>query len=757
MGLETMSALVLADMIFSPVFEPFSTLMIAGLVAALAISVYFRSLQSRPALSICMAIMRLILIGTIAILLMGPSFLPPAMNTPGRPTLSIMVDTSASMQTQDADGIARYDFAVNHWLNERHLAELNRECNVRLFGFDENPQRLSTTTLRRPAREVANGRVSNVAQSIRSTVMGLTGGANQSTIVVISDGKDTDNERFQPVAQMAAAKLIPIHAVALGGDSPQRDVALTVLPMQEYLFAGEKGELVVKAMQTNAGEMTTTLQLQCTNQLIQKPIAFEGRSSVTVTVPIKHEEAGQYEYSLSIVPVAAEFATNNNHQSLFINVTAQPLRVLVLEGEPHWDTKFLARSLHNDESIELHQITQLSQKRREQIVSRTSVNVEVPSTLEDLATYDVIILGRGIEHVIPYNILRLLPIYVSQYGGRLVFARGRAYNPNTAEGRRAGDELAVLEPVQWGHDFLQDQKLTLASAGRIHPCFAYATTRHGGIGSLVSELPGMTVIPVISQKPATKVLAHTRPTGIADDSGPHGRPALVTMPYDRGMIVAVLGEGLWKWNLLTRETSHLQGVFDQFWSNLIRWLVMSGDFQPGRQTSVRLSRQIVQIGEPLTINVSHRIPGLNQSRTKIVIVDPAGKHYQPALQDIGHSGGARQQAEFEPQAVGVHRVLLESSDPANSIEAKFNVHDVDFERLLSVPDRDSMRLLAQQSGGVFLNPREPETLFDLLQRYRASVVTPPQPIYVWDRAWILVLILIWAGAEWLLRKTGGLL
>ena len=48
---------------------------------------------------------------------------------------------------------------------------------------------------------------------------------------------------------------------------------------------------------------------------------------------------------------------------LLLRVVDQPVRVLLLEGKPYWDTKFLVRTLSADQSIELTSVVQLAEGR----------------------------------------------------------------------------------------------------------------------------------------------------------------------------------------------------------------------------------------------------------------------------------------------------------------------------------------------------------------------------------------------------------
>ena len=116
---------------WQPFFSPLPLLLGAALLLALAAFVYWRTFARRPRLSVTMLVMRILLIVVLTVLVFGPSTLPPTSTKPRRPRLVVMLDTSASMQTEDVDGQSRYDFAVRTWLDESRLDAPERRASPR--------------------------------------------------------------------------------------------------------------------------------------------------------------------------------------------------------------------------------------------------------------------------------------------------------------------------------------------------------------------------------------------------------------------------------------------------------------------------------------------------------------------------------------------------------------------------------------------------------------------------------------------------
>lgn len=753
-------------LLWRPYFPASAVLLAALGLAALAVWAAARSYGQGRAATILTLPMRIALIVGIALLLLGPSRLPESTTAPTRPVVTFLVDTSASMQTPDVEGKPRFAFIAERWLGAERLAELRRDYDVRVLGFDQSARPIQESLLRQPAEVSATGSITNVLGSVGAAVAdasinGTTADAGPATFVVLSDGRDTADAAAAALGSLGGGNRAAVHTVTLGGPNLRRDVAVVAVPLQEYLLVDEEGQIAVRVVHSGAAGETATLRLRGPDGEETRPIAFsEEEHAVRLTFPVKQAAPGAYEYELSVDALPNEVEARNNSQPVFIEVTKKRLAVLLLEGEPYWDTKFLAQSLRKDDRIELTQIVQVSEEKQEKLVSRLDSSSEasaserktrvLPKTVEQFRRYDVVILGRGLENLLAPDAARALAMYVNEFGGRVVFARGRPYDASDSRGRLVGEALASIEPVVFGNDVLQGVKLSAERSGQSHPLLAL-TDRPEDRTAVLGELPGfLTAHEVKREKAATQVLARTGAGG--GGGGGRGQPALVTMPAGRGVVLAVLGEGLWKWSLVGRENRRLAEVFDRFWSNGVRWLAMGGDFQPGKEVSVRLSRRSVQIGEPVLIDVSTRVSG---DEVTLAVHGPGESRAQPALGEAGASG--RRRATFEPTEPGVYRVVADAPGLEAPVEASFNVYELDLERLECAADPYRMRMIAEESGGQVLDPYDPDALDELLERQRQASIVPPRPEYVWNRTWVMVLLLGWAGGEWLIRKKGGLL
>ena len=60
---------------------------------------------------------------------------------------------------------------------------------------------------------------------------------------------------------------------------------------------------------------------------------------------VKQDKMGLYPYEARVDPLPGEATQANNSATYLLRVIDQPISVLLVEGKPYWDTKFLMRTL----------------------------------------------------------------------------------------------------------------------------------------------------------------------------------------------------------------------------------------------------------------------------------------------------------------------------------------------------------------------------------------------------------------------------
>ncbi len=356
-------------LLWRPILTPPQILLAATSLSALAAFTYWRTWNAHPWASVVLLMMRLAGLVALVVLLLGPSDTPATRVSSHRTHLTIAVDLSDSMLTEDCQGQTRLDVVRNSWLQEESFNVLSRSCTVRLFGFADRLRPISRHELTGTESPQMSSDRTNLADSLYA-LLSAQRPMQDAALLVLSDGHDTGDADLGPVGSLARSRGIPVYTVALGSENQQQDLVMLAVPKQDYLLPGESGAIVVKAYQFGLPQARTSLRVVHDDVQQEIPIAFNGRAEVELQLEVQAEQPGQYEYRISLEPVTGEVELKNNQQTVFCQIEDRRIRVIMLEGQPYWDTKFLAQSLRKDERIELTQITQVSDGKPETLVSR---------------------------------------------------------------------------------------------------------------------------------------------------------------------------------------------------------------------------------------------------------------------------------------------------------------------------------------------------------------------------------------------------
>ena len=115
-------------------------------------------------------------------------------------------------------------------------------------------------------------------------------------------------------------------------------------------------------------------------------------------------------------------------------------------------------------------------------------------------------------------------------------------------------------------------------------------------------------------------------------------------------------------------------------------------------------------------------------------------------------------AEAGPFAPGTYRVTLRNNvgQPAE-VSQSVEVVSASIEKRELSADPALMRELAETSGGAVVEARDVARMPDVVKRREAVRQLSHRQEAVWDRWWILAVLLGLLGAEWWLRRQEGLL
>jgi hypothetical protein len=714
---------------------PWSTRIIAAvIVGLLVLTAVRRWREKRGAWSVAF---RGALIVVLLFLMLNPQSWLMRQQTE-KPKLVVLLDTSASMATRDVDNQSRLQAAL-HTLNPAALAALNQEFVVELRQFDRDTRAAEVSQL---LTNTPSGDDSDVGRALMGAVSELGDAKAQAGVLLISDGRAT-SAGMDDAAQLALARSVPLWTWTLGGAVPKRDLWVETGSSEALAFSGAEVELTATLHADGYANRSFNVNLIKEDHVVEtREVTPDTNGIARISVRVKAPEAGEQRYVFRTPAEPDEADTANNERAVFLRSVGAKVRVLVAEGQPYWDTKFLVQSFKRNTNVDLTAVYRLNATRHVAVVSEAGGETRseqdlFPRTAAAMNAFDVIVLGREAESFFDDKTEALLTDFVAKRGGSLVFARGKAYG-----GRFEG--LSKFEPVAWGSGVTADVKLRPTDAGRDNPMFDLGPA--GTLEDLLERLPALDQASVtLGEKPLAIVLA---------DAARQDGPVLVAYQrYGQGRALSLNASGLWRWSFRESGQAESEAAYQRFWISLLQWLLGGAQFMPGSDVALTSARRYYTSEQPMQflINTRELDRGIYQPRlmiargTNVTEVEPRAR-------------GESFVADAGPFAPGTYQVTLKNNigKPAE-ISQTIEVVSASVEKRELSADRETMRKLAEKSGGAVINAADVARLPEIVKRWQASRELSHHRQTVWDRWWVMVGMLGLLGGEWWMRRREGLL
>lgn len=749
-------------MIFDP-FIPLSLWFPLVLIAA-ALLVWY-AWSSRPRIAgrrhgIVLGLMGLGVLLPLALLL-NPTWIEPIPPPPGKSLLTILVDQSASMETQgSADGRTRYETAAAMAAGAAKYFE--QKYDVRVFGFDRELKLTTPTDLMSQKPE---GSWTDLAAALEQSLE--TDRVQGQFLILLSDGVHNHGSLARVRESLTKAKSLaaPIFTRTSTEMREVNDLELQLGLSQEIAFASQHVPVSVYLRQRGRTLGSATISLKLDGQTLeQREVEIAGDSSVETIWSVMQSQSGLYRYDLVVEPLPGETTLVNNTASFLLRVIDEPVRVLLLEGKPYWDTKYLVRTLAADPSIELTSVVQIAEGRLHRRTIRSLPNgVEEKGnntkteswTIEaraerflteegQLDPYQIIILGRDAEIFLSLGsdlsgATARLKRWLTEGNGSLVCFRG---SPTS----QINERLGQLLPVRWEPSHESRFRLQLTPAGQALRWLP---------GSNVSDdpLPAMPSLASVSKpgtpKPLAVVLASTEENG-------QTVPVISYQPVGNGRVVAVEGAGMWRWAFLPPTYQDRDEIYAALWRSLIRWLVSNVGLLPSQTMVLRTDTTSFSPDETATAMLLLREGKIDKTPEIELSGDNLEQPRRMTPVPSGEPGQYR--IVFGRLPEGAYRAKIvgeEQTDVAGL--AEFDVRGNLRERLDIEPQPDVMRLIARESGGAEFSGDDWDTLERQFKEHLNRIhPTRSTQTPLWDRWFVLIgIVAIWACC-WALRRSSGL-
>lgn len=648
------------------------------------------------------------------------------------------------------------------------LEELRKQHKVKLYVVSNAARPLAeidTPEEVKPALDQLlkvepTGSQTRLGDGVRQVLTELRG-VPPTAILLLTDGETTDGEGLAKAAEFAKTKNVPIYTLGLGDPEPSRDLELTDLLVDDVVFVDDNVRFAARLQGHGFAGQDVTVKLQRRPQGSKS--AIEDLESVRVKVPpdgqaarveITHrpKQTGDVDYIVSVDPRPRELQTENNRIERTINVREEKLRVLLVEGEPRYEYRYLKSFLERDKTIDLSVVLQSSDPEySEQDRVALPTFPAAKDGKDGLFRFDVVILGDVDTSLLSATQMQNLVEFVTQKGGGLLFIAGEHFNPLTYKGTPLESLLPILladarDPVTAAGTSVANFRPSLTVEGRSHPIFRFGEDDVSS-NRIWSQLPESNWFLEAPRKQPTAFVLATHPSLNGSD-GP--LPMILYQFAGAGKTMMNNIDDTWRWRFRVGDR-----YFGRFWIQTIRFLARS-KMLGQRQAELTTDRRRYQRNQPILISVRFPNPGLAPSSDEIS-VEVKKKGQGPRKLSLKRSSGARNIYEGAlPQATeGEYDVrylpppVLEGALPTASFRVDAPAGEFEEVRM----NRPELIRAAATSRGTFHTPEaDPEALLKELPVPQKVPLDTDPPIPLWNTPAVLGLFLGMLTLEWVLRK-----
>lgn len=611
------------------------------------------------------------------------------------------------------------------------------------------------------------GLETRLGESLLELIRSISGNS-LSGIVVITDG--ASNSGIDPDKAVEAAKELKARLITVGVGSTRQPVNIQIASVQapSDVHVGDAFEIsaFVQA-QGLAGQNAIV-------ELLGRPENSEGDASKLGTkeivladdglpVRVSFEQlenvAGVWEYFVRVRSdqKIVELSEGDNERRKSISVVDRKTRVLVIAGGPMRDYQFVRNMLYRHSAIQTDVWLQTADAAGAVSQEANKILTSFPESKEELFDYDVIVGFDPDWNRLSPEQINLVSEWVFAQAGGLVVVAGDVYSASVASDARL-EKIRELYPVVLNR-FVTDS----AASRAVIQSWPFEFTREGREAGFLQitdeqvssaevwkEFQGVySAYPTSGAKAGATVYAYFSDPRTQSASG---LPVLLASQYyGAGRVIYLGSPEMW------RMRSIDEVYYDRFWTKSIREAGQARLKRGNNRGTLLLERNQFVLGQTVRVRAQLTDPQFNPLVADSVlaeIFDPDGRPMIPPVRLQRDSNRAGQfVGSFRVSSPGVWRIDIPIPQSGDQLSEKIDVILPNLETDNARQNAQLLRLIAEDTGGTYFPLDEaaaevPKRLPDRGEEFQID----QQLKTLWDREWLMYLLIGLLSVEWLTRK-----
>jgi hypothetical protein len=730
-------------------FTPTPLTLTIGLVALaviLVLSVLTWKRSPHPRRTAALETLRIISTLLVVLLLWKPEWLTIT-HPITKPRIAILWDESRSMTTVDAalpPSLSEKATIVSRaeWVKKALASDLWKPLEAN--GANEIlTQPYSTAPAEDPSGTAGTDMTAPLEQLLEQE-------NNLRAVVMLGDGDFNLGQPPVSAAQRMKLRGIPLFTIPVGSAVRLPDLDLLNVTAPTYGIIGENVQIPFTIRSSLDREVRTVVRLRDENGHERtKDITLAAGAETYDSILWKLEKAGSATLELSIPVAVGERVETNNARKFNISGRPEKIRVLVVETNPRWEYRYLRNALSRDPGVELSCLLfspQLGLGEGRDYIS------EFPSKLQDLAKYDVIILGDvgAMPGQLTKDQCGLIRGLVENQASGVVFLPGPQGNQFSLLDTALSDLMPVVldDTQKTGLSDPIPSPLNLTSEGRSSLLTMLGDTEEEN-PLIWRRLPGFFWhAAVVKAKGGTEVLAvHGNRRG---KFGPV--PLLVTKAAGNGKVLFMGIDSAWRWRRGVEDLYHYR-----FWGQVARWMSYQRNMASGQRVRLYFTPERPAPGDTVSLHANAFDPNgapLQDGTVAVDVTAPDGKTQRVELTANNAAWGAFN-GRFKIEGPGAWKLRATAGGAEDKpVETTILAQGIQIEKTGQPARPEVFEEMAKVAHGRSI---QPDQLGDLVKEIRA--LPEPKPlenrVQLWSHWAVISTLVLLLGIFWTGRKFNG--
>ncbi|MBC7979289.1 MAG: hypothetical protein H7Y36_01855 [Armatimonadetes bacterium] len=617
-------------------------------------------------------------------------------------------------------------------------------------------------------------------------------------VIMLTDGRHNRPARVEDTARRYGILDAPIGIVALGSASPPKDASIISIKAPEAIHLGDRMRVNVETIfQGYRGQVAKVTLFQGGKSLETRDVRIPQDSHrEEIRFAQLPEEGGVNEYHVEISGLEGERFADNNSWNFETSITDARTHVLIVEGYPRWEFRYLRNLFYGrDKSVHLQHVLLNPDRIANQNDAAIPASADrpfgdagatrLPVNESEWKKFDVIIIGDVEPAAINAPTWDIISRCVNDRAAMLVMVSGPRFMPHGLTSPSA--QALVPAVMEWGkRTYFENSespfRFGLTAEGLRHPVTQQSIGESAN-GQVWEQFPEITWRhPIKKIKDGAEVLL----TAVSSESPSETRNSadlqnalkalgqrkqreadnalLVTRQTGKGKVALLLTDRTWRLREGAGDIFH-----HRFWGNLLQW---------GAGPTLRAGGKHARLGtdqlgytpddKPKIIARLRNsdLTPVTDAEPKAEVIDEDGKLvakmpmtavngseglYEVTLDRFKNTG------RYHIRIVGKGVKKLLGQDGVDELKTGFRVISSrgPIELAETTINLPLMQTIADLSGGKVVKP-------DQISELKNLFISDEEDVYevretsLWDNPWLFGLFALVLTGEWVMRRSGGL-